>query len=777
MSFSPPVRVTRIAVVGGGGHVGLPLSLVLAEHGFTVTVIDRDAVKIEALKEGRFPFVERGGAELLERAHKEEWKLTYTTDAGPAVSNAEVIVLTIGTPVDEHLNANVTDIFSCVDALVPHLRTDGNQTIVLRSTIFPGTTERVAQRLADRGFGSVGLCFCPERIAQGFAVEELRRLPQIVSGSSRRAVEVAAKLFEPLGVELLEMDLVEAEVAKLFLNAWRYIHFATANQFYVLAQEKGLDFKRIRGAMTYKYDRAKHMPTAGLTAGPCLFKDTMVLASYARSSSSLCHAAMLINETMPEVLVTQGKELAGSLRGKKVGLLGLAFKGDNDDTRDSLAFKLRRLLLYEGAEVLCADPFIPVDSAKGKQLVPHADAAACELVFVGCPHSEYKQLQLRPEQKLVDCWGICSLPRLPVRKKEIKVATPFDIKKGPPKKILVTGCHGFIMGYVIPILLENGHEVWGVDNYWKYGKLSHGYDNHPKFHFTEGDAKDKALLSKLLEENQINIFVAAAAIIGGIAMFHKLAYFLLSENEKITCAAFDACVEAYNGGKGALEKVMVISSSMVFESCDVFPSAESDLPRCPPPQSTYGFQKLACEYFAKGAFEQHGLPYVIVRPFNAVGVGERRAVVSDGCEVLSGNVKLTMSHVVPDLVQKILHGQKPLHILGSGQQRRHYTYAGDLAMGMVRCMLDPRAVGRDYNISTPQGHTVIELAQIIWKRLRPGEEFSVTSDNPFEYDVQCRVPDVEKSTRELGIECTTSLETALDEIVPWIKEQMELGTI
>merc|ERR1712048_1504719 len=191
-----------------------------------------------------------------------------------------------------------------------------------------------------------------------------------------------------------------------------------------------------------------------------------------------------------------------------------------------------------------------------------------------------------------------------------------------------------------------------------------------------GDAKDTALLTRVIEENKIEIFVAGAAIIGGIAMFHKLAYFLLTENEKITCAAFDACVEAYK--KGILEKIVVISSSMVYESATSFPSSEADLRNCPPPQSTYGFQKLACEYFAKGAYEQHGLPYVIVRPFNAVGIGEQRAAVE--CEVMSGNVKLAMSHVVPDLVQKLLKGQRPLHILGSGQQRRHYTYAGDLAM-------------------------------------------------------------------------------------------------
>merc|ERR1712086_200310 len=264
-----------------------------------------------------------------------------------------------------------------------------------------------------------------------------------------------------------------------------------------------------------------------------------------------------------------------------------------------------------------------------------------------------------------------------------EAAVPLDLKKTEKKKILVTGSHGFIMGYVIPILLDHGHEVWGLDNFWKYGELTRGFQDHPNFHFVQGDAKDAALLGRLLEEHKINIFIAGAAIIGGIAMFHKLAYFLLTENEKITCAAFDSCVEAYP--KGVLEKIVVISSSMVYESATSFPSSESDLKTCPPPQSTYGFQKLACEYFAKGAFERHGLPYVIIRPFNAVGIGEQRAAIEH--EVMSGNVKLAMSHVVPDLVQKILKGQRPLHILGSGQQRRHYTYAGDLALGIVRSAL------------------------------------------------------------------------------------------
>jgi len=345
---------------------------------------------------------------------------------------------------------------------------------------------------------------------------------------------------------------------------------------------------------------------------------------------------------------------------------------------------------------------------------------------------------------------------------------------GEVKKILVTGCHGFIMGYTIPILLEQGHEVYGIDNFWKYGELKRSFDDHPRFHFYRGDAKDTDLLHKIVFDNKIQVFVASAAIIGGISMFHKFAYFLLSENEKITCAAFDTCVEAHKAG--FLEKVMVVSSSMVYECSESFPSKETDLKTCPPPQSTYGFQKLACEYFAKGAWEQHKVPYTIIRPFNAVGIGEQRAATDS--EVMSGNVKLALSHVVPDIVQKIMKGQNPLHILGGGNQKRHYTYAGDLARGISTAITHPKALNDDFNISTDTGHTVLELAEVIWKKINgPDVPFAYTSDTPYEYDVQMRVPDVVKSKEVLGIECTTSLEEALDEVIPWIKEQIKLGTI
>jgi UDP-glucose 4-epimerase len=262
-------------------------------------------------------------------------------------------------------------------------------------------------------------------------------------------------------------------------------------------------------------------------------------------------------------------------------------------------------------------------------------------------------------------------------------------------------------------------------------------------------------------------------MIGGISYFHEFAYDLLAENERITASTFDAAIDAFK--KGKLKKITVLSSSMVFESANVFPTPEGNQLECPPPLSTYGFQKLACEYFAKGAWEQYKLPYTILRPFNCVGTGEKRAL-SD-CEILSGNVKLAMSHVVPDLVQKILKGQDPLHILGSGNQIRHYTYGGDLAHGIRLCIDHPAAINQDFNLSTPESTTVIELAEMIWKRLNPDKPFRYVSDTPYKYDVQKRVPDVSKARRLLGYEASTSLDKALDEVIPWIKEQIQLGGI
>jgi UDP-glucose 4-epimerase len=336
-------------------------------------------------------------------------------------------------------------------------------------------------------------------------------------------------------------------------------------------------------------------------------------------------------------------------------------------------------------------------------------------------------------------------------------------------KVLVTGSAGFIAGYLVDELLRSGHEVVGVDNFSKYGEVRHSYDSDPKYHFVKGDAKDVTLLKELVAD--CDTMIAAAAKIGGIRYFHELAYDLIAENERIVAAQFDAAIWARRERK--LNRVLVISSSMVFESADVFPTREGMQLTSPPPLSTYGFQKLSCEYFAKGAWEQYKLPFTICRPFNCVGIGEGRAAFNGSAR--AGNAALAMSHVLPDIVLKVLKGQDPLHILGSGRQIRHYTYGGDLARGIRLCMESDRAVNEDFNLSTPVGHTVLELAELVWTRFRPGAPFRYACDAPFEYDVQKRVPDVEKARRILGFEANTPLEKVLDEVIPWIQEQVRQG--
>ena len=338
-------------------------------------------------------------------------------------------------------------------------------------------------------------------------------------------------------------------------------------------------------------------------------------------------------------------------------------------------------------------------------------------------------------------------------------------------KILMTGSTGFIAGYLVEELLKRGHSVVGIDNYSKYGRVAKSYDSHSSYRFVEGDVKDVALLKELIEDcDQV---VAIAAMIGGITYFHEYAYDLLAENERLVASTFDAAIWAFKEKR--LKKINVLSSSMVFESTDQYPTPEGAQLTSPPPISTYGFQKLACEYFARGAYKQYQLPYTIIRPFNCVGIGEKRA--KNEKEIMSGNVKLAMSHVVPDLVQKVLKGQSPLHILGAGNQIRHYTYGGDLAEGIRICIESDYAVNEDFNLSTPVSTTVLELAEMIWKKINGERPFEYVSDKPFEYDVQKRVPSVEKAKRVLGFEAKTSLSDMLDEVIPWISEQMKLGNI
>jgi UDP-glucose 4-epimerase len=340
------------------------------------------------------------------------------------------------------------------------------------------------------------------------------------------------------------------------------------------------------------------------------------------------------------------------------------------------------------------------------------------------------------------------------------------------EKVLVTGSSGFIGGYLVNELLSQGYSVIGLDNLSKYGQVTRSFDDDPNFRFVRGDASDVGLLTELLFDcDQV---IAGAALIGGISYFHTYAYDLLAKNERMIAAMCDAAITTIKQGR-PLKKVTYMSSSMVFESTDRWPSKEGDERLVPPPLSSYGFQKLAVEYFARAAWEQYGVPYTICRPFNCVGIGESRAL--GGKSIKSGNVELALSHVVPDIIQKIVKGQNPLHLLGDGSQIRHYTYGGDLARGIVEAMKNPNALNNDFNLSTAESTTVLELSKLIWQKINGDEPFNVIFDDPYQHDVQKRIPSVDKAKDLLGFEAKTSLSEMLDEVIPWIKEAVAKGLI
>jgi nucleoside-diphosphate-sugar epimerase len=332
-------------------------------------------------------------------------------------------------------------------------------------------------------------------------------------------------------------------------------------------------------------------------------------------------------------------------------------------------------------------------------------------------------------------------------------------------RILFTGSAGFIAGYAVKALLAAGHTVVGVDNFSKYGRVAKSYDEHPDYEFHQGDCKDVDLLTRLARDcDQV---VAAAAMIGGIAYFHQHAYDLLAENERILAATFDAALAAARAGR--LQKINVLSSSMVYESTGQFPTLEGEQLRAPPPRSTYGFQKLMCEYFARGAYQQYGLAYTIIRPFNCVGIGEGRARAGqDG-----GNQRMALSHVLPDLALKALQGQRPLPILGSGRQVRCYTHGEDLGRGICLCVQRPEAVNEDFNLSIAQPTTVLELAQLVWRTVHGSAPFEYLCEEPFEFDVQQRVPDTAKAERLLGFRARIPLAESVREVVAWVRAEME----
>lgn len=384
----------RICIVGGCGHVGLPLGLVLANSGFAVTLLDINKKAVELINSGVVPFQEDGAEELL----REELdnKTLFVTDDVNVIKNQNVVIFITGTPVDEHHNPKIHEVLDVVKNYLPLM--NKNQLVVLRSTIYPGTTEIIEQMLYNHFGVMPKLAFCPERILQGKGIEEIKNLPQIVSAVNDDARAEAENIFSKIAPKIIHLEPIEAELSKLMTNTWRYLEFAVANQFYMMVEDKGLDFYKILDAMKCDYPRAKSFCKAGLAAGPCLFKDTMQLSAFYRNQFFLGQSAMLVNEGLPNFLVQQLEKKAGSLKNKKVALLGMTFKADNDDIRESLSFKIKKELEFKLAEVLYSDPYLK-DSYKLEDAL-----TSCDTVILGVPHKEYRDLKI--DKPYVDCWNV-----------------------------------------------------------------------------------------------------------------------------------------------------------------------------------------------------------------------------------------------------------------------------------------------------------------------------------------------------------------------------------
>ena len=382
-------------VLGGGGHVGLPLSLVLGQAGLRVGIYDTDAKTIERIARGEMPFMEQGAEQLLAQLLSAGC-LELGSDAS-IIGRADTVIVVIGTPVDEFLRPSMSVFERTVDQLAPHLRADA--LVVLRSTVYPGTTEYVAANLSARGCRA-DVVVCPERIAEGHALEELTSLPQIVGSDDSAAGDRAEKLFRNLTPNIIRVSTKEAELAKLFTNAWRYMKFAVANQFFAIAHSAGVDYDHVQYAIRTDYPRAADLPSPGLAAGPCLLKDTMQLAAFTADHFPLGQSAMQVNEGLPAYMVEAMARRYGSLRGRTVGLLGMAFKAESDDIRSSLSYKLRKLLTWSGARVLCTDPYVA-----DPRLVPLDQVIAeAEILVLGVPHRVYRDANLG-DRELVDVWG------------------------------------------------------------------------------------------------------------------------------------------------------------------------------------------------------------------------------------------------------------------------------------------------------------------------------------------------------------------------------------
>jgi UDP-N-acetyl-D-mannosaminuronic acid dehydrogenase len=745
----------RTLSVIGLGRVGLPLALCFADRGLRVLGVDHDPAIIESVRSGRMPFIEAGTQELLQRVRA--GGLLELSERTADAARADDIVITIGTPSFSHVESDLRQVRSAVDDLLPLLRP--GHALILRSTIAPGTTEFVAGYLEKRRGLRIGdeiyVAHAPERIAAGKFLEEITTLPCIIGGVGDASTDHAASLFSVFGAPLVKTTPVQAELAKIWTNILRYATFALPNLLMMDCESYGANVFEVIDLINKDYPRGG-IAMPGLTAGTCLRKDFAFSEERSHAPGMLL-AVSRVNEGVPLFLVEGIKRRIGSLSSRKVAVLGLTFKRNTDDERDSLSPKLIRLLERELADVAACDPHAATPTAPLQDAVREAD-----VVIVATNHSGRRRLPAgRPVEQPRHRPGLRLRRRVggsagrsgePLsggggRAREVCHGQTFGSWLAM-KRVLVTGGAGTIGSAVVRRLLRDpDFEIRVADHRPPLAWMREGCELH------EGDLRDLDVARRAVAG--CTHVIHLAAIVGGIANFHKLPFTLTEVNNSLTGAIVHAAVEH------DVERFTYVSSSMVFERASRFPTAESDLDATPAPRSAYGFSKLAGEVYTRAAADQHGLRFTICRPFNAYGPGELPDLDEPG-----------IAHAVPDLIAKVLSGQRPLQIFGSGEQTRTLTHVDDIADGIVTAMASPDGEDEDFNISAAEERTVAEIARLIWEACGEEPAALVFEHVPsFDVDVQRRWPSVEKARRLLGWEAQTDLRDGLAATVAWLREQ------
>ena len=726
----------------GIGRVGLPLALSFADRGLRVIAIERDPARLAAVREGRMPFDEPGCQELLDRVGGTD--RLELSDKVVDAAGAQSIVITIGTPSFSHIEIDISDIRSALDDLLPVL--SPGHALVLRSTIAPGTTEFVAGYLSKHRGLEVGsevfVAHAPERIAAGRFLEEIDTLPCIIGGVGERSGERVGELFGVFDAEIVQTSPVEAELAKIWTNILRYATFALPNLLMMDCERYNANVFEVIELINRHYPRGG-IARPGLTAGTCLRKD-FTFSEERSNAPGMLLAVSRVNESVPLFLVEgMRRRLGGELLDRKVAVLGLTFKRDTDDERDSLSFKLIRLLERELADVAVHDPHAVTPTQSLADAVRDADA-----VIVATNHSAFEDgataaRDLRDRQ--------ARLPRdRPLERVRRRAGLRLHVRARGARRVsrvLVTGGAGTIGAAVVRRLLRDpAFEVRVSDQREAPQWMREGCEVHV------GDLRDLGEARTALAgcEHVIHL----AAIVGGIGNFHRYPHTLTEVNNALYNAIVRAALDH------GVQRFTYVSSSMVFERATEFPTTEEHLDDCPTPKSAYGYSKLTGEVYCRAAHDEHDLAFTICRPFNAYGPGEMP-------ENEPG-----IAHAVPDLIRKVLAGQQPLEIFGSGKQTRTLTHIDDIADGIVTATASPAALNEDFNISASDELTVAEIARIVWEACdRDPDDFELTHLPTFEVDVQRRWPSVAKAERLLGWRAQIDVRDGIRQTVEWLRDQ------